>query len=141
MLGLRPDVANLALPLSVAVFKVNRTTSSVVKMLFLAYMFNIDLSALQILTFTVTVMILSFSALGIPGGGGAWKSMAAYLVLGLPLEGYILLGATDPIVDIFKTVLNVTGDMSVAAVLDRRSKAVSPAMSAPGEGSLGAVAA
>ena len=120
-LGIRPEVANLALPLSVAVFKINRTSSTLIKLFFVCWMFNIDLSVLQIALFTVTSMIMSFAVLGIPNGGGSYKSMALYLALGVPLEGYILLGAVEPIVDIFKTVLNVTGDLSVTAVLDRRS--------------------
>lgn len=120
-LGLTPHIANLALPLSVAVFKVNRTVSSTVKMLFIAHLFNIELGVVQVLTFLTTIVILSFTSLGIPGGGGAFKSMAAYLAAGLPIEGYVLLEATDAIADIFKTVLNVTGDMSVATVLDRRA--------------------
>lgn len=49
--------------------------------------------------------------------------MAVYLAVGLPVEGYILLETTDVIVDIFKTLLNVTGDMSVASVVDRITKA------------------
>lgn len=121
-LRLDPMVANLALPLSVAMFKVNRTISSLVKMLFIAHLFSVPLGIVQIVTFTVTVMILSFTNLGIPGGGGSFKSMAAYMAIGLPIEGYVLLEATDAIADIFKTVLNVTGDMSVTTVLDRRMK-------------------
>jgi proton glutamate symport protein len=118
-LRMSPAVANLTLPLSVAVFKVNRTISSSVKMLFIAHMFGIQLGVMQIVTFVVSVMILSFTSLGVPGGGGAFKSLAAYVAIGLPIEGYVLLETTDAIVDVFKTLLNVTGDMSVASVVER----------------------
>ncbi|MET0659601.1 MAG: cation:dicarboxylase symporter family transporter [Steroidobacteraceae bacterium] len=137
-LGIRSEVANLALPLSVAVFKVNRTSSTLIKLLFLCWMFNIDLTVWQVASFTVTSMIMSFAVLGIPNGGGGWKSMAVYLSLGIPIEGYVLLGAVEPIVDIFKTVLNVTGDLSVTAVLDRRTPA--PEVVAASEESLSAAA-
>jgi Na+/H+-dicarboxylate symporter len=118
-LRMEPVVANLALPLSVSVFKVNRTISSTVKMLFLAHLFGIAIGPVQIVTFTVTIMILSFTSLGVPGGGVAFKSMAAYLAVGLPIEGVVLLEAVDVVADIFKTLLNVTGDMSVAVLLAR----------------------
>ncbi|MBC8085911.1 MAG: cation:dicarboxylase symporter family transporter [Phycisphaerae bacterium] len=120
-LRMDPAVANLALPLSVAVFKVNRTVSATVKMLFLAHLFGVPLGPVQVITFIITVIILSFTALGIPGGGAAFKTMAAYLAVGLPIEGVVLLEAADVVADIFKTLLNVTGDMSVATVLARIS--------------------
>ncbi len=119
ILRLDPVAANLSLPLSVAVFKVNRTVSSTVKALFLAHLFGIALGPVQIATFVFTIILLSFTSLGVPGGGAAFKSMAAYLAAGLPIEGIVLLEAVDVIADIFKTVLNVTGDMAVAVVVSR----------------------
>jgi proton glutamate symport protein len=127
-LRMDPAVANLALPLSVAVFKVNRTISSTVKMLFIAHLFGVSIGPAQIVVFTATIVMLSFTSLGVPGGGTAFKSMAAYLAVGLPIEGVILLEAVDVIADVFKTLLNVTGDMSVAVILNRFA-AAAPAFS------------
>jgi Na+/H+-dicarboxylate symporter len=39
------------------------------------------------------------------------------LVAGLPLDGIGLLIAADAIPDVFNTLVNVTGDMTVAAAL------------------------
>lgn len=118
-LGLTPGVANLTLPLSVSVFKINRTISSTLKLLAIAHMFGIDISTGQTITFIATVIILSFSAVGIPLGGGGMKTLPAYLAAGIPLEAYVLFRAVESIPDIFKTVLNVTGDMSVAVIANR----------------------
>lgn len=119
-LSLRPAIADLALPLAVSVFKINRPISSMFSFLLLAHLFAIDLSATQVITFFVTTMILSFSSVGIPLGGNAMLSLPVYLAAGIPIEGYLLLKTVDSVTDIFKTVINVTGDMSVAAILDRR---------------------
>ena len=40
------------------------------------------------------------------------------LSVGLPLDGIALLVAADAIPDIFNTVINVTGDMAVAAMIE-----------------------
>jgi Na+/H+-dicarboxylate symporter len=40
----------------------------------------------------------------------------------VPIEGVIILEAVETIPDIFKTLLNVTGDMSVATILTRRRR-------------------
>lgn len=118
-LGLVPGIANLTLPLSVSVFKVNRTITSTLKLLLIAHLFAIEISMGQTVTFVATVIILSFSALGIPLGGGGMKTLPAYLAAGIPLEAYVLFRAVESIPDIFKTVLNVTGDMSVAVIANR----------------------
>jgi Na+/H+-dicarboxylate symporter len=105
----------------VSVFKVNRTISATVKLLFLSHVFGTPLSAPQIAAFVVTVIILSFSAVGVPGGGSAFKTLPAYLAAGVPIEGVVILETVDTIPDIFKTLLNVTGDMTAATVLTRAS--------------------
>jgi len=118
-LKLNPAVASLTLPLAVSMFKINRTISSIFSFLVLGYLFNIDLSTAQVLTFFITTLILSFSSVGIPMGGNAMLSMPAYLAAGIPLEGYLMLKTVGAVPDIFKTLINVTGDMSVATILDR----------------------
>lgn len=118
-----PDTATgFVLPFSVSLFKVNRTISSTVKLLFLAHIYSIPLSAATLTTFLVTVVIMSFSSAGVPGGGVAFKTLPAYLAAGVPIEGIVILEAVDTIPDVFKTLLNVTGDMSVAALLSRSAR-------------------
>lgn len=110
------------LPLTVAVFKINRPISSVAKMLFIAHVYGVPLSAGTIAAFLATVMLLSFSSAGVPDGGTAFATLPAYLAAGLPIEAIIVLEATTTIPDIFKTLLNVTGDMSAATMLSRSSR-------------------
>jgi Na+/H+-dicarboxylate symporter len=122
-LGLSEAATGFLLPLSVSTFKLNRTLSAVLKVLFLAHVFGIDIPPARMAAFIATVVILSFTALGVPGGGGAFKTLPAYLAAGVPLEGIIILEAADAIPDIFKTVLNVTGDLAVAVLLTRGERA------------------
>jgi Na+/H+-dicarboxylate symporter len=123
-----PDAATaFVLPLSVSVFKVNRTISSTAKLMFLAHVYGISLSATTLATFLVTVMILSFSTAGLPSGGTTFKTLPAYLAAGLPVESLVLVEAVETIPDIFKTLLNVTGDMSAATILTRSSRGAAEA--------------
>jgi Na+/H+-dicarboxylate symporter len=118
-LALPAGVAGLVLPLSVSAFKVNRTISAPVKLLFIAHVYGIDLGPAAIATFVVTALLLSFATPGIPEGGPPLTTLPAYLAAGLPLEGILLFSAVAAIPDIFKTLCNVTGDMTVATVLAR----------------------
>jgi proton glutamate symport protein len=117
-LGLPGPVTGLVLPLAVATFKLNRTVSSTAKLMFLAHVYGIPLDPGQIGVFVATVLLISFSTPGIPSAG-TLTTLPVYLSFGIPIEGILVLNAVDAIPDIFKTVLNVTGDMSAAAMVAR----------------------
>lgn len=109
-------VTGFVLPLLSSIFKQNRTISSLAKLLFLAHVFSVSLTMADVVAFFLVVLLLSFSAVGVPSGGAAFTTLPAYLAAGLPIQGIVILEAVETIPDVFKTVLNVTGDMSVAAV-------------------------
>jgi Na+/H+-dicarboxylate symporter len=70
------------------------------------------------------VLILSFSTVGLPGGASAFKTAPAYLAAGIPIEALVITEAAETIPDLFKTLLNVTANMSVAVLLSRGVRAV-----------------
>jgi proton glutamate symport protein len=107
------------LPLAVTAFRTNMTITGPVRILLISHVFGIPLAPGQIATFLVSVILVSFTSVGLPGGGGAFRNLPAYLAAGMPIEAIVLLEAVDVIPDIFKTVLNVTGDMSAATILSR----------------------
>jgi Na+/H+-dicarboxylate symporter len=113
------DIIGFALPFSASAFKVNRTISGPASLLFLAHLYGIHLHPMQIVTFVITTMILSFSSPGIPQGGDAFKTLPVYVAAGIPLEGVILIKVVDVIPDIFKTLVNVTSYMTVSVLLVR----------------------
>ncbi|MCB9845900.1 MAG: cation:dicarboxylase symporter family transporter [Phycisphaeraceae bacterium] len=119
-LGLPEQVNGLVLPLSVAVFKANRTISGLLKYLFLVHVYGIDASSADILAYAGLVLVISFASPGTPSGG-AHSSTAILVAAGVPIEGVLLLIAIDAIPDIAKTLLNVTADLTVACVVARFS--------------------
>ena len=120
-LGLPDSATGFVLPLSVATFKLSRTISSVVRLLFLAHLLNVHLGLPQLSAFLLTQLIMSFSTAGIPSVGSI-RSLPAYLAAGVPIEGVLMLNAVDTIPDIFATLANVTADMSAATILSRRDR-------------------
>jgi Na+/H+-dicarboxylate symporter len=118
-LGLRPEVATVVLPLAVSTFKANRSITPMIQFLFLAHVYDIDLSMVQVLTFATASFVLSFSTLGIPSGGSLMRSAPLYLAAGIPIQGYLLSEAVEAIPDVFKTLVNVTGNMTAASIVNR----------------------
>jgi Na+/H+-dicarboxylate symporter len=128
-MGLPGQVGAFVLPLAVSTFKFNRGISSNTKMLFLAAVYGVHLDPVFLGMFAVAAIVLSTSSPGLPTHGGSLSTLPFYLDVGIPIEAVVLLNAVDAIPDIFKTVLNVTGDMSAAAIVGRfaGAPAVSPA--------------
>ncbi len=118
-LGIPAAIGSVVIPLGGAALKLSRAVSSPAKLLFIAYVLGIPLGLEQIVTFAVTIILLSPSTPGIPNVISTTRSLPAYVTAGVPAPYVILLGATNAITDVVMTVLNTTGYL-VAAVLVRR---------------------
>lgn len=117
-LGLPEQVVGIVLPLSVSMFKINKAVSGPAQVFFLAHLYGVALEPLAVAGFLLAYIPTSFSSPGIPSGG-FFLTLPLYIALGIPVEGVVLLKAVDAIPDIFKTVVNVTGDLSVATLVAR----------------------
>ncbi len=117
-LGLPPRVSDVVLPLAVSTFKVGLPLMWVTAAVFLGRFYGITLTPMQLVLVALTAILTSFSTPGVPHG---WLLVISPLVatMGIPPEGIGLLIAVDAIPDMFATTLNVTGDMTAAAIVAR----------------------
>ncbi|GJG86461.1 sodium:dicarboxylate symporter [Gemmatimonadetes bacterium T265] len=122
-LGERPAVTGFVLPLAVSTFKLDTPVADLAGPLFLAHLYGVPLGPAQIATMTLVTVAMSFSNPGIPSGGLFVVTAPVLLAVGLPLDGIGLLIAADAIPDVFNTLVNVTGDMTVATILARDAEA------------------
>jgi len=119
---LPPTVTGLVIPLSVSVFRLNRSVSSVFSYVFLTTIYNIPTDVSSTILFLLLITVLSFGSPGVPSGGKL-ATMPVFLALGVPLEMIVLTKAIDAIPDVFKTVLNVTEAMALASLVTRSASA------------------
>jgi len=122
-LGLPVSATGFVLPLSVSTVKVSLTVGVTLKVIFLAHLFGIHVSPAQIVSLGGILLLMNFTTVGLPSGGGPFRTLPAYVAVGMPIEGVVILEAVDLIPDIFKTVVNVTADLSIATLLSRPSRA------------------
>lgn len=125
-LGLPVSATGFVLPLAVSTFKLSMAISHPIMLLFVAHLFGVPLGPGQIAVFVGTIFLMSFTVPGIPGGAPGVGTLPAFLAAGVPLEGVLILDAVEAIPDIFKTITNVTADMSAAAIVTRRSTSDPP---------------
>jgi len=89
---------------------------------FVAGLYGVPLGAAQIALIAGYAVFMNATISGVPGGG-LIAVTPVFVAVGLPLEGLALLFAVNAITDRFATVLCVTGDMAVAAMLGGRGAA------------------
>jgi Na+/H+-dicarboxylate symporter len=118
-----PEVTGLVIPLSVSVFRLNRSVSSVFSYVFLTTVYNIPTDVPSTVWFLLLIMVLSFGSPGVPSGGKL-ATMPVFLALGVPLEMIVLTKAIDAIPDVFKTVLNITETMTLTSLVTRSTSVI-----------------
>ena len=104
------------LPLAAAVYHFGAAVAQTVGVVFLARLYGVTLTPLQIASVIVAVVLATYAVPGIPGGS-IIAMVPALAVANLPVEGMGILLAVDTIPDMFRTTANVTGTLTLTAVL------------------------
>jgi Na+/H+-dicarboxylate symporter len=115
-----PIVSRFVLPLAASVSRVGAAVAQPVGVLFLARLYGVALSPAQLAAVVFPVMLTTFAVGGIPGGS-IIAMVPVLAAVNLPIEGIGILLAVDTIPDMFRTTANVTGSLTVAAVIRKHS--------------------
>lgn len=116
-LGLSETASGFVLPLAVSVFRVNVPMAWVVGVVFLGKLYGIPVAEGTLLTLVLTSTLLSFSVPGIPSAS-LFLLSPVLVDVGLPAEGVGILIAVDVLPDMFKTLANVTSQLTAAVIAD-----------------------
>ena len=116
-LGARKEIASFVLPLGATINMDGTAIYQGVCAIFIAQIFGIDLSISQQLTIILTATLASIGTAGVPGSGMIMLTMVLQSV-GLPVEGIALVAGIDRILDMGRTVVNITGDAACTIVVD-----------------------
>lgn len=114
--GLPPRASRVVLPLAVTVFHFGAAVAQTVGVVFLARLFGVALTPLQLASVVFAVVLASFAVPGIPGGS-IIAMVPVLAAANLPVEGVGILLAVDTIPDMFRTTANLTGAMTLTAIL------------------------
>jgi Na+/H+-dicarboxylate symporter len=116
--GISDRDAGVILPLAVAVFKVTAPSGSLLFGLAMAWMVGVDVPLAKILIAIPLAVLSTLVVIGMPGAVSFFAAATpTALALGAPLELLPILLAVDTIPDMFRTVANVTADVTVAAMV------------------------
>ncbi|MCO1335483.1 dicarboxylate/amino acid:cation symporter [Microbulbifer sp. OS29] len=117
-LGVKPSIAKFIVPLGATVNMDGTALYQVIAAVFLTQVYGIDLTTAQLIGLTVTTVGASIGSPSTPGVGIV--ILATILSgIGVPPEGIALIIGVDRILDMCRTAVNVTGDLTACLVMDK----------------------
>lgn len=115
-LGVSNKVASFVLPLGATINMDGTSCYQAVAAVFIAQVYGMDLGLSAQLTIVLTATLASIGSAAVPGAGIIMLAIVLGAV-GVPLEGISLIFAVDRPLDMCRTVVNVTGDATVATIV------------------------
>ncbi len=116
-LGISTEVSSFVLPIGVTINMDGTSCYQTIAILFIAQVLGVDLSFADLMVIVGMTVVSSIGTPGIPGGSFVILTMVLGAV-GIPAEGLALILGIDRPLDMLRTAVNVTGDATVAAIVD-----------------------
>ena len=119
-LGVRDEVADVSLPIAVALFRATGPAMNTAVAIYVAYAVGMHPGPGAIIAAILVGAVMSYPAISLPGEISYISSIAPIaLALGAPIAPLALLVAVEMIPDIFRTLGNVTFDVALTTLVDR----------------------
>jgi len=117
----KPRVSQFIIPLGATINMDGTALYQIVAVFFLAQIFGIDMGITTIVLITLTALAASIGAPSAPGTGIVILS-TILIAAGIPPVGIVLLLGVDRILDMTRTMVNVTGDLTACLFFDKRTQ-------------------
>ncbi len=117
-LNVRPSIAQFLIPLGTTINMDGTALYQGAATVFLAQAFGVELGLPALILIVVTAVGASIGSPATPGVGIVILAMVLTSV-GIPTSGIALILGVDRILDMSRTAVNVTGDLTASLVLDR----------------------
>jgi proton glutamate symport protein len=113
-------VADVTLPLAVAIFRFTSPVANLGVVLVIAHLYGIEPTLLQTAGAIIVAYAVSIASVGLPGQVSFVASIAPIcLALGVPIDLLGILIAVEVIPDIFRTLGNTTANLATTSILAR----------------------
>jgi Na+/H+-dicarboxylate symporter len=115
-LGVNNAIGSFSVPFGATINMDGTAIMQGVATVFIAHIYNVDLSLVDYITVVLMSVLASIGTAGVPGVGLIMLSMV-FVQVGLPIEGIGLILGVDRLMDMIRTVINVSGDAVVSIIV------------------------
>ena len=120
-LGVHNSVAGFSIPLGATINMDGTAIMQGVATVFIAQVYGVELSMVALLSVVVTATLASIGTAAVPGVGLITLSLVLQQA-GLPVEGIALIIGVDRLLDMVRTAVNVTGDVTVSVIVAKSER-------------------
>ena len=120
-LGVPKEITSFVLPLGATINMDGTALYQGVAAVFIAQVYGLPLTMMDQLMIVLTATLASIGAAGVPGAGIVTLTLVLQTI-GIPLEGIALILGVDRILDMCRTVVNMTGDATCSVFIARTEK-------------------
>lgn len=113
------SVTSLVLPLGASIGRSGSALFQGAGLVFLAHLYGVPIAPAALLGAVLATFLVALTVAAVPSAS-VMTLPPALGALGIPLDGMAVLLGIDRIPDMFRTVVNVMGDVGAAAVVDGR---------------------
>jgi proton glutamate symport protein len=124
-IGVSKQISSFVLPLGATINMNGTALYQGVSAIFIAQVYGMKLGLGGQLTIVLTATLASIGAAGAPAMGVLMLVIVLKQV-GIPLEGLALILGVERILDMFRTVINITGDIAAATVIAHTENELHP---------------
>jgi len=120
-MGAPKDIVSFVIPTGYSFNLDGSTLYQAIAAIFIAQMYDIDLSIVEQITLVLVLMVTSKGIAGVPGVSFV-VLLATLGTVGIPLEGLAFIAGIDRILDMARTAVNVVGNTLAALVMAKWEK-------------------
>ena len=117
-LGISKEITSFVLPVGTTINMDGTSCYQAIAVVFIAQVMHIHLGWSELIAIVLLTTISSIGTPGIPGGSYVILTMVLSSV-GIPADGLALILGVDRPLDMLRTSVNVTGDATVASIIDK----------------------
>ncbi len=115
-LGIDEKISSFVLPVGATINMDGTSLYQAVAAVFIAQVYGINLGFHDQLTIILTATLASIGSAGVPGAGIIMLIIVLESI-GVPTDGIAFIFAVDRILDMLRTVVNITGDSTINAII------------------------
>jgi len=112
------NISDFVVPIGATINMDGTALFQCVTTIFMAQAYGIDLSIINLVLITFTVVAASIGTPAIPGGGVIILASVLQSA-GIPVDGLIIIIGIDRILGMFRTAVNITGDLTACVIFDK----------------------
>jgi Na+/H+-dicarboxylate symporter len=117
-LGVSSNISDFVIPIGATINMDGTALFQCVTTIFMAQAYGIELSLINLVLITFTVVAASIGTPAIPGGGVIILASVLQSA-GIPIDGLIVIVGIDRILGMVRTAVNVTGDLVACMIFNK----------------------